>query len=133
MNSITIIGYLTADPEKRSTPTGINATTFTVGVTRSRKNAEGDRESDFYRVTTWRATADYCANYMTKGARVYVRGELMPRQFQGKDGRLRMQLEINAEAVENLTDKKAEVKRTANQPNLDDFDDISSDDLPFGR
>ena len=133
MNSITIICFLTADPEKRTTPNGINATTFTVGVTRSRKNPDGDRESDFFRVTTWRATADYCASYLTKGARVYVRGELTPRQFQGRDGRLRMQLEINAEAVENLTERKAEAKRTANQPNLDDFEDISSADLPFGR
>ena len=133
MNSISIIGYLTADPEKRSTPTGINATTFTVGVTRSRKNEHGDRESDFFRVTTWRATADYCASYLAKGSRVYVRGELTVRQFQGRDGQLRTQLEINAEAVDNLTEKKAEPKRTANQPNLDEFDDISSDDLPFGR
>lgn len=131
MNSITIIGYLTADPEKRSTPTGITAAQFTVGVTRSRKNEQGDRESDFFRVTAWRATADYCANYLAKGSRVYVRGELTPRQFQGKDGRLRTQLEINAEAVENLTDKKAEAKRTSNQPDINAFEDITSKDIPF--
>lgn len=129
MNSISVIGYLTADPEKRTTPTGINATTFTVGVTRSRKNENGERESDFFRVTTWRATADYCANNLAKGSRVFVRGELTPRQFQGKDGRLRMQLEINAEAVENLTEKPKQTQKT----NLDEFEDISSDDLPFGR
>lgn len=133
MNSISIIGYLTADPEKRSTPNGINVTTFTVGVTRSRKNENGDRESDFFRVTAWRATADYCANYLAKGSRVYVRGELTVRQYNGRDGHLRTQLEINAEAIENLTERKAEVKRTSSQPNLDDFEDISSDDLPFGR
>lgn len=131
MNTISIIGYLTADPEKRSTPTGINAATFTVGVTRSRKNPDGERESDFFRVTTWRATADYCASYLAKGSRVYVRGELTPRQYQGKDGRLRISLEINAEAVENLTERKAETKPTSNQPN--EWQDISSDDLPFGR
>ena len=133
MTNISIIGYLTADPEKRSTPNGINVTTFTVGVTRSRKNENGDRESDFFRVTAWRATADYCANYLAKGSRVYVRGELTVRQYNGRDGHLRTQLEINAEAIENLTERKAEVKRTSNQPNLDDFEDISSDDLPFGR
>lgn len=129
MNSISIIGWVTADPEKRATPTGITCTTFTVGVTRSHKNPDGDRESDFFRVTTWRATADYCANYLSKGSRVFVRGELTPRQFQGKDGRLRMQLEINAEAVENLTEKPKQTQK----PNLDEFEDISSDDLPFGR
>ena len=128
MNSITIIGFLTADPEKRSTPNGINAATFTVGVTRSRKNPDGDRESDFFRVTAWRATADYCASYLAKGSRVYVRGELTPRQFQGKDGRLRTSLEINAEAVENLTDK---TKKTSVQPDLNAFEDITSKDIPF--
>lgn len=130
MNSIYIIGYLTADPEKRSTPNGITCTTFTVGVTRIRKNPDGDRESDFFRVTAWRATADYCASYLAKGSRVFVRGELTPRQYQGKDGRLRTSLEINAEAVENLTEKP---KSTLVKPNLDEFEDISSDDLPFGR
>ena len=128
MNSITIIGYLTADPEKRSTPNGINAATFTVGVTRSRKNPDGDRESDFFRVTAWRATADYCASYLAKGSRVYVRGELTPRQFQGKDGRLRTSLEINAEAVENLTEKP---KKTSTRPDMSEFADITSKDIPF--
>ena len=130
MNSLSIIGYLTADPEKRALPSGITATTFTVGVTRSRKNPDGDRESDFFRVTTWRATADYCANYLAKGSRVYVRGELTPRQYQGKDGRLHTSLEINAEAVENLTEKKQEPKQ---EKPVSEWDDISSDDLPFGR
>lgn len=133
MNSLSIIGYLTADPEKRALPSGITATTFTVGVTRSRKNPDGDRESDFFRVATWRATAEYCATYLAKGSRVFVRGELIPRQYQGKDGRLHTSLEINAEAVENLTEKKAEAKRTSEQPKVDEWADISSDDLPFGR
>lgn len=132
MQYISFTGYLTADPDKRSTPSGINATTFTVGVARSRKNEHGDRESDFYRVTAWRAAADYCAQYLAKGSRVYVRGELTPRTYEGRDGKTRVSLEVNAEAVENLTEKPKQPK-PSEKPDFNDFDDISSDDLPFGR
>ena len=128
MNSITIIGYLTADPEKRSTPNGINAATFTVGVTRSRKNPDGDRESDFFRVTAWRQQADFCSKYLTKGMKVFVRGELQPSIFEGKDGKARLSLDVQADAVEILSEKQKEQKK-----DLEGFTDISSDDLPFGR
>ena len=68
MNQLYIIGYLTADPTTRATSTGKTVTTFTMGVTRSRKDANGDRQSDFFRITTWGATADFCGKYLKKGA-----------------------------------------------------------------
>lgn len=130
MNSISIIGYLTADPEKRATPTGINATTFTVGVTRSRKNENGERESDFFRINTWRQTAEFCGKYLTKGSRVAVTGEVNLNSYKGKDGQTRYSLDVQADHVENLTERKAETKPTSNQPN--EWQDISSKDLPWG-
>lgn len=128
MNQITLIGYLTADPTTRATSTGKTVTTFTVGVTRSRKDANGDRESDFFRVTAWRQQADFCSKYLTKGMKVFVRGELQPSIFEGKDGKARLSLDVQADAVEILSEKQKEQKK-----DLEGFTDISSDDLPFGR
>ena len=128
MNCIIITGYLTADPTARSTNNGTSVTSFTVGVTRSHKNQNGDRESDFFRVTAWRQQADFCSKYLTKGMKVFVRGELQPSIFEGKDGKARLSLDVQADAVEILSEKQKEQKK-----DLDGFTDISSDDLPFGR
>ena len=130
MNQLTINGYLTADPTTRATSTGKTVTTFTVGVTRSRKDANGDRVSDFFRVNAWGATADFCGKYLAKGSRVAVIGELNLNSYEGKDGKTRYSLDVQADKVENLTEKKQEPKQ---EKPVSEWDDISSDDLPFGR
>ena len=131
MNRISIIGFLTADPTTKATTTGVTVCTFTVGVTRSRKDANGDKVSDFYRVNAWRQQADFCGKYLAKGSRVFVSGELTPYTYKGKDGMNRFSLDIQADTVENLTEKKAEAK--PEKPKTDEWADISSKDLPWGE
>lgn len=128
MQFISFTGHLTADPTARATNNGTSVCSFTVGVTRSHKNQNGDRESDFFRVTAWRQQADFCSKYLTKGMKVFVRGELQPSIFEGKDGKARLSLDVQADAVEILSEKQKEQKN-----DLEGFTDISSDDLPFGR
>ena len=130
MNQLYIIGYLTADPTTRATSTGKTVTTFSVGVTRSRKDANGDRVSDFFRVNAWGATADFCGKYLAKGSRVAVIGELTPATYEGNDGKTRFSLDVQADKVENLTEKAKEPEK---EKPVSEWDDISSDDLPFGR
>ena len=130
MQAIEFIGNLVADPTPKTTPTGVNVTSFTVAVTRAFKNAQGDKVSDFFRVNAWRQTADYASKYLTKGSRVYVRGELQPVLFDGRDGRQRLDLSVQADRVENLTEKAKEPEK---EKPVSEWDDISSDDLPFGR
>lgn len=131
-NTIFLIGHLTADPTTRATPNGVTVCSFTIGVTRSRKDANGEKQSDFFRINTWRQTADFCGKYLTKGSKVVVTGELNLNSFKGKDGNLRYSLDVQADHVENLTEKKAEAKSTSNQPKVDECQDISSKDLPWG-
>lgn len=128
MQFISFTGHLTAGPTARATNNGTSVTSFTVGVTRSHRNQNGDRESDFFRVTAWRQQAEFCSKYLTKGMKVFVRGELQPSIFEGKDGKARLSLDVQADAVEILSEKQKEQKKE-----LEGFTDISSDDLPFGR
>lgn len=126
MNTLHIIGYLTADPTTRATSTGKSVTSFTIGVTRSRKDANGDKQSDFFRITTWGPTADFCGKYLKKGYKVAVTGELNLNSYEGKDGKTRYSLDVQADKVENLTERKQEKKQETNE-----WQDISSDDLPW--
>ena len=127
MNTLHIIGYLTADPTTRATSTGKTVATFAVGVTRSRKDANGDRVSDFFRVNAWGPTAYFCGKYLKKGSMVAVTGELNMNSYEGKDGKTRYSLDVQADKVENLTERKVETKLTSNN----EWQDISSDDLPW--
>ena len=131
MQSIEFIGHLVADPTAKSIPSGTSLTTFTVGVTRAYKNANGDKVSDFFRVNAWRQQAEYAAKYLAKGMRVYVRGELQPVIFDGKDGKARLDLSVQADRIEALSEKKAETKPTSNQPKVDEWQEITSADVPF--
>jgi single-strand DNA-binding protein len=136
MNQITLIGHLTADPTTRATPNGVTVCSFTIGVTRSRKDANGEKQSDFFRINTWRQTADFCGKYLTKGSRVAVVGELNLNSYKGKDGQTRYSLDVQADHVENLTEKKEwkEEPRTVKQEKpVSEWEDISSDDLPWSK
>lgn len=72
MNTITIKGRLTADPEMRETSNGVPVTNFTVAVDRSFNRDE----TDFFRCTAWRATAEFVNQYFKKGQEVLLTGEM---------------------------------------------------------
>ncbi len=137
MNKITLIGNLTANPELRSTPSGVSVCTFTIAVNRRFANADGDRQTDFFRINAWRGLADTCARYLEKGKKVAVIGELQARQYNAKDGTTRMSLDVSADEVEFLSPKSADSATvsggqiTPDQDNAENWPEVGSDDLPF--
>ena len=100
MNSLTIIGNLTKDPELRTTTSGINVCSFTVAVNRRRQQQEGQPEADFFRVTAWRERGETCAKFLQKGKKVCVIGPVSVSVFTGNDGKPRAQMEITADDIE---------------------------------
>jgi single-strand DNA-binding protein len=137
MQRIIFTGNLTADPEIRSTPSGVTVCSFTVAVNRRFANADGDRITDFFRVNAWRQLGESCGKYLAKGRKVAVVGELQARTYQAKDGTTRMSLDVAADEVEFLSPKESDSATVQNgnitpdKPQNDGFTDISSDDLPF--
>ena len=101
MNKLTIIGNLTADPELRTIPSGVNVCTFTVAV--NRRSGKDDKQTDFFRVAAWRQLGELCSKYLSKGRKVCVVGEVSARAYEGKDGSLRASLEVTADEVEFLS------------------------------
>ena len=119
MNKLTIIGNLTKDPEKRTTSTGVNVTSFTVAVNR-KNNQEGQPEADFFRVTAWRGLADICAKYLAKGRKVAVIGSVSLHTYTTSKGEAGASLEVNADDVEFLS------------PKGDGMTPVNDPDDPFG-
>ena len=67
MNRVILVGNLAADPESRTTQSGISQCTLRLAVQRRFANQQGVREADFFTIVCWRQTADFCARYLSKG------------------------------------------------------------------
>ena len=112
MNSINIIGRLTADIEIRRTQSGKAVASYSLAVRRPRTKDV----TDFLNVVTWEQGAEYLSKYAHKGDTVAVSGMLTGRQWEDKEGRKRTSFEIVSESVELLSSKKnTEASSNTNQ------------------
>lgn len=138
MNKIFLIGNLTADPEMRTTPNGVNACSFTIAVN-PRFTAQGSEpKPQYFRITAWRGLGENCSRFLSKGKKACVVGELTARTYEAKDGTTRVSLEVNADEVEFLSPREAAAQQPQGyqrQSEQEQFGngwrDVSDDDLPF--
>lgn len=115
MNIAIIMGRLTANPELRTTTSGVNVTTFTVAVDRYTKPGE-EKQTDFLRVVAWRQTAEFVTRYFTKGKMIAVEGSIQNRKYTDKNGNEKEATEIIANQVHFCGDKKEEKKEEDSLP-----------------
>lgn len=130
LNRVVLIGRLTRDPELRYTPNGVAVTTFSLAVDRDRKNAQGEKETDFINIVTWRQLAELCANYLSKGKLAAVDGRLQIRSYEGQDGQRRTIAEVVADNVRFLSPKDSSGARSTDFIGTE-VDLPSDEDLPF--
>lgn len=99
LNSVTLMGRLTRDPELRMTQSGTPVAAFTLAVDRDFKGQDGQRETDFIDFVAWRNTAEFVSRYFSKGRMAVVNGRIQTRTWQDKDGKNRKAVEVVAENV----------------------------------
>jgi single-strand DNA-binding protein len=132
MNQLVIIGNLIRDPESRSTQSGKQVCTFTVGV-----NRRNDREkSDFFKVSAWGELGNNCARYLSKGKRVRVTGSVSLSTYTAQDGTTRASLEVLAQDVEFLSPASQGQQNAPQAPKTDaqsGFVQVDEEELPFDR
>jgi single-strand DNA-binding protein len=103
INSVTIVGNLTRDPELRGLPSGGSVCSLRVAVNERRKNGQTGQWDDvpnFFNVTVFGNSADAAAKFLAKGRHVAVDGRLRWREYQDKDGNRREAIEIVAQDVQ---------------------------------
>ena len=137
MNKVSLIGNLTRDPEMSETPSGIPYCRLGIAVNRPYSGSDGERATDFFNITVWRAQAENCGRYLKKGSKVSVVGSLQNRSYEDKDGIKRNVTDVIANEVEFLTPKNAQssdetdggaVSARRERPPLEAIDD---NQLPF--
>lgn len=137
LNTWTGVGRITADPELKTTSSGVSVTGFTLAVDRAYAK-EGNRQTDFIPCTAFRGTADFICKYAHKGDVVGVVGALQSRKYEDKEGKSRTTYEVIVNEVSICNGKKGDGNGSASaaaqlqkdgSANIDVVAD--DDDLPF--
>ena len=141
-NLVVLTGRLTADPELKTTNTGISVTSFSIAVNR-RYRAGEETQTDFINIVAWRQTAEFITKYFKKGNMIGIEGSIQTRKYTDKNGNNRVVFEVvasNAQFVESKKDSASPAggmgDEAASFSNADssDFTEIDSgldDDIPF--
>lgn len=137
LNKLMLIGNVGTDPEMRFTPSGNPVTSFRVATSRTYTTSEGERrqETEWFTVVAWRKLAESCNQFLTKGQRVYVEGNLRTRNWEGRDGQKRTSVEVIAnrvlfldrQAMAALPSEEIPAEPTAEPTE----EEVEPEDLPF--
>ena len=103
MNSVTMIGRLTNEPELRRTQSGTACCSFSLAV----KRPKVKDTTDFHNFVVWQQGAEYLCQYGHKGDLVGVTGYLTTREWTDKDGNKRKVTEVTCDSVELVSSKRS--------------------------
>ena len=131
LNKTQLIGHLGQDPELRHTQDGTAVVNLTLATSERWKDKAGQRQerTEWHRVVLFGRTAEVAAEYLNKGALLYVEGRLQTRQWQDDAGAQRQATEVIAERMKMLGGKGERDGQagTASPTPAQPFDD----DIPF--
>ncbi|NCB51475.1 MAG: single-stranded DNA-binding protein [Clostridia bacterium] len=98
LNTITLMGRLTRDPELRYTQSQTPVASFTLAVDRDFSRSE-EKQTDFIDIVAWRQTAEFVSKYFAKGSMAVVSGRLQIREWTDREGNKRRNAEVVADNV----------------------------------
>ena len=104
MNSVTLIGRLTKDPDVRYTNDNNAITNFTLAVDRPFSK---EKVTDFHRIVAFGKLGETCGKYLEKGKKIAIQGRIQNRSFETKTGDKVQVTEIVAETMEFLDSKSS--------------------------
>lgn len=139
MNQVVLVGRLTRDPELKYIPgAGTAVASFTIAVDRNYINKEGKRDTDFIPIEVIGKSAEYCANYITKGKLVALEGNIRVDNYQTQSGEKRTFTKVSTKSVQSLESKskssnsyKESVQDGTIGLDPQGFEIIDDDELPF--
>ena len=98
VNKVILVGNLGADPEIRYTQAGKKIANLRLATSESwkdRQSGERREKTEWHRVVIFNeGLANITEQYLKKGSKVYVEGQLQTRKWQGNDGQDRYSTEV---------------------------------------
>ena len=141
INKVIIVGNLGQDPEIKYTAGGAAVTTLSIATSDSWKVKDSgmDQErTEWHRVVLWRRLAEVAGEYLKKGSKVYIEGQLQTRKWE-QEGQTRYTTEIIARDMQFLdsrgssNNESTQKSSEMNDQSVADVPDsaIDDDDIPF--
>jgi single-strand DNA-binding protein len=97
VNKVILVGNLGADPEARSLPSGSEVVNLRVATSENWKDRDGNRQerTEWHRVTIFNENLGRVAkNYLRKGSKVYLEGQLQTRKWTDQSGQEKYSTEV---------------------------------------
>lgn len=116
LNRVILMGRLVADPELKTTATGLSVTSFRIAVERSYVKSGEERKADFFDIVCWRNSAEFVCRYFRKGSMIAIDGQLQSRTYQAKDGTNRYVTEVVVNSVSFTGEKQNQNNNSYQQP-----------------
>ena len=104
INKVILVGNLGNDPETRYMPSGGAVTNISIATSKGwkdRDSGEQKERTEWHRVVFFNRLAEIAGEYLKKGSKVYVEGELRTRNYD-KDGQKHYSTEIVANEMQML-------------------------------
>lgn len=153
LNKALLQGRLTKDPELRYTTNEKAVATVCIAVERNRKNASGEKETDWINLVVWDKKAELLSKHFAKGQMLIADGSIQTRSYTDKDGNKRTAFEVVVDNIYFADSKKDDGQKAAAQGQTQSYtfpenfepqqqgfsqdqykptwEDVDMDDLPF--
>lgn len=118
-NKVILMGRITKDLELKVTPSGVSVLSFTLAVDRRYTDKGGEKQTDFINCVAWRQQAEFISRFFSKGAMIFIDGELQVRNYKDKDGKTVYVTEVIVDRADFTGEKKppAQDKPANDKPN----------------
>ena len=118
LNKVMFVGYLTRDPEVRFLPGGSSVASFSVAVSRRRRDSKTNEytsETAFILVKAWNKQAEFIQQFFAKGKGIFVEGRLTQENWE-KEGQKLSRLLVVAERLAFAESRAEEEVRKGGAP-----------------
>lgn len=105
VNKVILVGNLGMDPDSRYMPNGDAVCTISLATTDTWKDkASGEKmeATEWHRLVFYRRLAEIAAEYLRKGASIYVEGRIHTKKWDDRDGITRYTTEIIVSELQML-------------------------------
>ena len=146
MNSVSLIGRLTKDPDIRyGAASQMAIARFSIAVDRI-PDRNGEKKTDFFDMVCFGKTAEFVEKYVGKGRLVGIQGRLQNDNYQDKEGRMVYRTQVVVDRLEPLDrgDRSSQGQdsnfggfsqpaggQSKDEDGLGVFTKLTDDDIPF--
>jgi single-strand DNA-binding protein len=119
MNQITIVGNVGSDPEISTSTNGIKTAKYSIAVT---KKIKDEKKTTWFRIIQFRYSAEFAENYIKKGMKILIVGEIEIDEYTDKNGIKQKSIQIIGEkceimsSLERDSNRESESQSNKNEP-----------------